>query len=146
MAADSIDIILVEDNPDDASLAIRALRKNGINNSLVHLKDGEEAIDFIFCKGIYSRRTLDELPKLILLDLKMPKIDGFEVLRQVKSDARTSLIPVVLLTSSNQEKDILRSYQLGANSYIVKPVEFGLYVKTIGDTGSYWLLLNQLPH
>jgi len=146
MAADSIDIILVEDNPDDASLAIRALRKNGINNSLVHLKDGEEAIDFIFCKGIYSRRNLDELPKLILLDLKMPKIDGFEVLRQVKSDARTSLIPVVLLTSSNQEKDILRSYQLGANSYIVKPVEFGLYVKTIGDTGSYWLLLNQLPH
>jgi len=146
MAADSIDIILVEDNPDDASLAIRALRKNGINNSLVHLKDGEEAIDFIFCKGIYSRRNLDELPKLILLDLKMPKIDGFEVLRQVKSDARTSLIPVVLLTSSNQEKDILRSYQLGANSYIVKPVEFGLYVKTVGDTGSYWLLLNQLPH
>jgi CheY-like chemotaxis protein len=146
MVADNIDIILVEDNIDDANLAIRALRKNGINNSLVHLKDGEEAIDFIFCKGIYSRRTLDELPKLILLDLKMPKIDGFEVLRQVKSDARTSLIPVVLLTSSNQEKDILKSYHLGANSYIVKPVEFGSYVKTVGDTGSYWLQLNHLPH
>ena len=146
MAEDIIDIILVEDNPDDASLAIRALRKNGINNSLIHLKDGEEAIDFIFCKGNYSHRSFHELPKLILLDLKMPKVDGFEVLKQVKSDARTSRIPVVLLTSSNQEKDILKSYQLGVNSYIVKPVEFELFVKTVGGMGLYWLLLNQLPY
>src|SRR5882672_5860896 len=101
MATGRTDIILVEDNPDDADLAIRALRKNGINNSLIHLKDGEEAIDFIFCKGDYSGRVFDELPKLILLDLKMPKVDGIEVLRQVKSDARTKVIPVVLLTSSN---------------------------------------------
>ena len=103
MAADSIDIVLVEDNPDDANLAIRALRKNGINHSLMHLKDGEEALDFIFCRGNYSDRVF-ELPRLILLDLKMPKVDGFEVLKQVKSDARTSLIPVVLLTSSNQDQ------------------------------------------
>jgi CheY-like chemotaxis protein len=146
MAEEPIDIVLVEDNPDDASLAIRALRKNGINNSLIHLKDGEEAIDFIFCRGSYSHRSFDELPKLILLDLKMPKVDGFEVLKQVKSDARTSRIPVVLLTSSNQERDVLKSYQLGGNSYIVKPVEFELFVKTVAGMGLYWLMMNQLPY
>jgi CheY-like chemotaxis protein len=145
MGAGKIDIILVEDNPDDANLAIRALRKNGIDNSLIHLKDGEEAIDFIFCRGNYSDRVFDEFPKLILLDLKMPKVDGIEVLREVKSDARTRMIPVVLLTSSNQEKDILKSYQFGVNSYIVKPVEFELFVKAVSDMGLYWLLLNQLP-
>jgi CheY-like chemotaxis protein len=146
MAEEPIDIVLVEDNPDDASLAIRALRKNGINNSLIHLKDGEEAIDFIFCRGNYSHRSFDELPKLILLDLKMPKVDGFEVLKQVKSDARTSRIPVVLLTSSNQERDVLKSYELGGNSYIVKPVEFELFVKTVAGMGLYWLMMNQLPY
>ncbi|MDO6432731.1 response regulator [Flavitalea sp. BT771] len=146
MALDSVDIVLVEDNPDDASLTIRALRKNGINNSLIHLKDGEEAIDFIFCRGHYSQRVFGILPRLIVLDLKMPKVDGIEVLKQVKSDARTCRIPVVLLTSSNQEQDILKSYQLGVNSYIVKPVEFELFVKTVAGMGLYWLMMNQLPY
>jgi two-component system response regulator len=146
MRSEKIDIILVDDNPDDANLAIRALRKNGIHNSLLHLKDGEEALDFIFCRGGYADRVFEEFPKLILLDIKMPKVDGIEVLKKVKSDARTRMIPVVLFTSSNQEADILKSYQLGVNSYIVKPVEFELYVKAVWNTGLYWLLLNQLPH
>jgi len=146
MATHTIDIILVEDNPDDADLAIRALKKNGPASSIVHLQDGEEALDFIFCKGTYADQVFGEMPKLILLDLKMPKVDGIEVLRQVKSDARTKAIPVVLLTSSNEDRDIAASYQFGANSYIVKPVDFESFVKAVSNIGLYWLLLNQIPH
>ena len=145
MINDSCDIILVEDNPDDAELTTRALRKAGINHSLIHLKNGEEALDYIFCKGAWNCRNREEMPKLILLDLKMPKVDGIEVLRQLKSDAMTRAIPVVLLTSSNQERDIAKSYQLGVNSYIVKPVEFESFIKTVSDTGLYWLLHNRAP-
>lgn len=138
-----IDIILCEDNPDDAELTIRALKKHGITNSLVHLKNGEEALNFIFCEGPYAGRDFTEVPKLILLDLKMPKVDGLEVLRRIKSDKRTSIIPVVLLTSSKEDKDIRESYVLGVNSYIVKPVDFEGFGKAVSSLGYYWLLLNQ---
>lgn len=146
MTPEKIDIILVEDNTADAELTIRALKKNGIANSLIHLKDGEEALDYIFCRGAYEKRSISDIPKLILLDIKMPKVDGIEVLRKIKSDKRTKIIPVVLLTSSKEEKDIVESYHLGVNSYIVKPVEFDGFVKAVSDLGLYWLLLNQLPN
>jgi two-component system response regulator len=125
---------------------MRALKKNGIANDLIHLKDGEEALNFIFCKGAYENRNFNEVPKLILLDLKMPKVDGIEVLRQIKSNEQTKIIPVVLLTSSKEDKDIIESYKLGVNSYIVKPVEFEGFVKAVSEMGLYWLLLNQSPH
>jgi two-component system response regulator len=146
METRKIDILLVEDNPDDADLTIRALKKNGLASSILHLQDGEEALDFIFCKGAYSGRVFEEMPKLLILDLKMPKVDGIEVLRQVKSDSRTKVMPVVLFTSSNEERDITKSYQSGVNSYIVKPVEFESFVKVVSDVGLYWLSLNQIPH
>lgn len=146
METRKIDILLVEDNPDDADLTIRALKKNGLASSIIHLQDGEEALDFIFCKGVYSDRVFEEMPKLLILDLKMPKVDGIEVLRQVKSDARTRAMPVVLFTSSNEERDITKSYQSGVNSYIVKPVEFESFVKVVSNVGLYWLSLNQIPH
>jgi two-component system, response regulator len=146
MNTGKVDIILVEDNPDDAELALRALNKNKIANSLIHLKDGEEALDYIFCRGIYEKRNISDIPKVILLDIKMPKVDGLEVLKRIKSDANTKIIPVVLLTSSKEEKDILESYQLGANSYIVKPVNFDSFVKAVSDLGLYWLLLNHIPN
>ena len=140
------EILLVEDNVNDAELAIRALKKNNIANHIIHLKDGAAALDFLFGKGEYEGRNINNRPKVILLDLKMPKISGLEVLEKIKSDELTKHIPVVVLTSSKEHPDVEKSYKLGANSYIVKPVEFGSYVKTVGDTGSYWLLLNQLPH
>ena len=139
----TVDIILVEDNPDDAELVIRALRKNGISNTLVHLKDGEEALHFLFCEGPYEGAQVLPNPRLILLDLKMPKVDGLEVLRRVKSNERLKLIPVVLLTSSKEDKDIFESYHLGVNSYVVKPVEYERLLKTVQGLGLYWLLLNQ---
>jgi two-component system response regulator len=138
-----VDIVLCEDNAGDAELAIRALAKEGLADSLVHVKDGEELINYIFCLGPYAERDICEVPKLILLDLKMPKVDGLEVLRKLKSDNRTRMIPVVLLTSSKEEKDIKESYSLGVNSYIVKPVEFEGFTKTVSSLGSYWLSLNQ---
>ena len=139
----AIDILLCEDNPDDADLTIRALKKHGITNSLMHVKNGEEALNYIFGEGPYAGRTMTCLPKLIVLDLKMPKVDGLEVLRRLKSDARTTVIPVVLLTSSKEDKDIRESYELGVNSYIVKPVDFEGFVKAVSSLGFYWLLLNQ---
>jgi len=139
------DIILVEDSASDAELTIRALRKNNIINQLVHLEDGEEALEFIFAIGKYADRSIDDLPKVILLDLKMPKISGLEVLRKIKSDERTKSIPIVLLTSSKEENDIVDAYQLGVNSYIVKPMEFENFVKVVSDIGLYWLLVNQPP-
>lgn len=140
-----VEILLVEDNMDDAELAIRALKKNNLVNNLVHLKDGAEALDFIFAMGKYSDRNMDETPKVILLDLKMPKVNGIEVLQKLKSDERTKKIPVVILTSSKEDPDIKTCYELGANSYIVKPVEFDAFAKAVNDLGLYWMLLNQPP-
>ena len=142
---EKIDVLLVEDNPSDAELTIKALRKNKIINALLHLQDGEDALDYIFATGKYADRNMGDIPKIILLDLKMPKIDGLEVLTKIKSDQRTKIIPVVLLTSSKEEKDIVNSYKLGVNSYIVKPVEFDTFVKAVSDLGLYWLLVNQPP-
>jgi len=139
-----IEIILVEDNMDDAALVIRALKKNNLANKLIHLKDGAEAVDFIFGK-LADEDALIKAPKVILLDLKMPKINGIEVLEKVKGDPRTKMIPVVVLTSSAEDPDIKRCYDLGANSYIVKPVEFDNFSKAVADLGLYWLLLNHPP-
>jgi len=136
---EAVDILLVEDNPDDAGLTIRALRKNKLANNLVHLTDGEEALNFLFGEG------KNNMPKLILLDLKMPKVDGIEVLRRIKADAQKRVIPVVILTSSKEERDIVESYKLGVNAYIVKPVDFEKFVKAVSDLGLFWLVLNQPP-
>jgi len=138
-----VDIVLCEDNADEAELTIRALSKQGLANSLIHLKDGEELLHYLNCTGNYTGRNAAHQPRLIILDLKMPKVDGLEVLKKLKSDNRTCMIPVVLLTSSKEEKDIRESYMLGVNSYIVKPVDFEGYVKTISTMGLYWLILNQ---
>lgn len=140
---DKIDIVLCEDNADDAELTIRALTKQGLSSSLVHVKDGEELLQYVFCSGPYAGRNAASQPRLIILDLKMPKVDGLEVIRKLKSDNRTNMIPLVLLTSSKEEKDIMESYALGVNSYIVKPVEFEGYVKAVSTLGLYWLILNQ---
>jgi CheY-like chemotaxis protein len=140
-----VDILLVEDNPDDAELTIRALRKNNLANRLVHVGDGAEALDFMFCRGRFEGKELEDRPRLILLDLKLPKIDGLEVLRALKTDARTRATPVVVLTTSKEESDLARSYEYGANSYIVKPVDFGKFVEAMREVGSFWLLLNKVP-
>jgi CheY-like chemotaxis protein len=139
------DILLVEDNSSDAELTIWALRQNNIIHGLLHLVDGEEALDYIFATGKYEGRNVAETPKLILLDLKMPKISGLEVLKKIKSDERTKMIPVVLLTSSKEDNDIAESYKLGVNSYIVKPVEFEHFEKAVSAVGNYWLMINQSP-
>ncbi|MBI2967722.1 MAG: response regulator [Bacteroidetes bacterium] len=139
------EILFAEDNPYDAELTIRVLRKHHLVNKLIHVKDGAEALDFIFARGTYSGRNVENKPKAILLDLKMPKVDGIEVLRKIKSDDRTKDIPVVVLTSSREDPDIKECYRLGVNSYVVKPVEFEIFVKAITDIGLYWLLLNQPP-
>ncbi len=140
-----VEILLVEDNPADAELALRALKKNNLANRLVTVGDGEEALDFIFARSAFSGRNVESGPKVILLDLKLPKVDGLEVLRAIKSDPRTKVIPVVVLTSSKEEKDIVESYRLGVNSYIVKPVDFDKFIASVRDLGLYWLLLNQPP-
>lgn len=139
------DILLVEDNPSDAEMAIRALKKNHVINTILHLQNGEEALNYLFARGEYHGRKTNDVPKVILLDLKMPKVDGLEVLKKIKSDPQTNFIPVVLLTSSKEEKDILDGYKFGVNSYIVKPVDFENFVKAITEIGLYWLLLNQPP-
>ncbi|HEX4987083.1 MAG TPA: response regulator [Burkholderiales bacterium] len=139
-----VEILLVEDNPTDAELAMRALRKKNMANSLVWVKDGVEALDFIFCKGQYAGRPSSR-PKLILLDLKLPKVDGIEVLRTLKSDPATRTLPVVMLTSSHEERDIVESYQLGVNSYIVKPVDFEKFLEMVSQVGLYWSVVNKVP-
>ncbi len=138
-----VEVLLVEDNRDDAELTIRALRKNNLANNLVHVKDGAEALDFIFCENEYAKRNFNNFPKVILLDLNMPKIGGIEVLTKMKSDERTKSIPIVILTSSNEDPDIENCYQLGANSYIVKPVDFDGFIKAVGNLGLYWISLNE---
>lgn len=146
MRENSVEILLVEDNMSDAELTIRALKKKNLTNNLIHLKNGAEALDFIFARGAYAGRDVLKFPKVILLDLKMPKINGIEVLQKIKEDERTKKIPVVVLTSSNEDPDINACYKLGVNSYIVKPVEFDNFSKAVSDLGFYWLLLNQVPH
>jgi len=138
-----IEILLVEDNVNDAELAIRALRKNNIANHIIHLKDGAEALDFLFGKGEYEGRNINNKPKVVLLDLKMPKVSGIEVLEKIKSNELTKKIPVVMLTSSKEHPDVEKAYLLGANSYIVKPVDFESFRKTVNDLGVYWMMLNQ---
>lgn len=144
-AVKEVEILLVEDNPTDAELAIRALKKSNLANKLVWVKDGAEALDFIFATGAYSGRQVTNGPKVILLDLRLPKVDGMEVLRRVKSDERTRTIPVVVLTSSKEDRDIAESYKLGVNSFISKPVEFDEFAKTVSELGLYWLLVNHPP-
>jgi two-component system response regulator len=146
MNHNSIDILLVEDNPNDAELTINELKEHNMANNLFHAKDGEEALEFIFATGKYAgQREVENYPKLILLDIKMPKVDGIEVLEKIKSDNRTKNIPVVILTSSKEDPDIKQCYGLGANSYIVKPVNFDGFAQSIKNLGFYWLLLNQPP-
>jgi CheY-like chemotaxis protein len=140
-----VEILMVEDTEADAELAIRALRKRGFANHLVWVKDGAEALDFIFCRGAYAAREPSYPPKLILLDIKMPKVDGIEVLRQLKADAATRVTPVVVMTSSNEERDVVESYRLGANSYIVKPVDFPAFLDVVAKIGFYWVLTNRVP-
>jgi CheY-like chemotaxis protein len=140
-----IEILLVEDNPNDAELAMRALKKNNLANNVVRACDGEEALDYIFARKAFKSRDRFNIPRLILLDLKLPKIDGLEVLKIIKTDPVTKLIPVVVLTSSHEERDIVDSYSLGVNSYIVKPVDFDKFIDSVRDIGLYWLLLNQQP-
>lgn len=145
MSNDQVEILLVEDDPEDLELTLRALKEAHVCNRIQVARDGEEALDFLFCRGEHSGRDPAGHPKLILLDLKLPKVDGLEVLEQIKRVPRTQAIPVVILTSSRQEQDVLQGYHLGANSYIQKPVDFDQFQSTIKQLGYYWLLVNQQP-
>lgn len=140
-----IEILLVEDNLDDVELTLHALRKENLANHIHVARDGEEALEFLFCCGVHAGRSFDHPPKLILLDLKLPKVDGMEVLKRLKADPRTRTIPVVILTSSKEERDLVQGYGLGANSYIQKPVDFDQFRNTVKSVGFYWLLINQAP-
>jgi CheY-like chemotaxis protein len=143
MNSEKLDILLVEDNQDDMDLALHALKREKLANNIVVARDGEEALDFFFCRGAFAHRSFDHPPKLVLLDLKLPKVDGMEVLRQVKSDPRTKTIPIVIMTSSKEERDLVAGYNLGANSYIQKPVDFDQFRETVKSVGLYWLIINQ---
>ncbi len=140
-----VEILLVEDNPRDVEMTLRALKKHNITNNVHIVKDGAEALEFVFASGAYASRNMLRKPKVILLDLKLPKVDGIEVLRKIKADERTRVIPVAVLTSSREDRDLQTCYELGVNSYIVKPVEFENFVKAVSELGLYWLLLNQPP-
>jgi two-component system response regulator len=136
-------ILLVEDNPDDEALTLRALRKNNIQNEVVVAHDGTEALDYLFATGMYAGRNAEVLPQVVLLDLKLPKVDGLTVLRQLRADKRTKLLPIVILTSSNEEQDRISGYDLGANSYVRKPVDFNQFIEAVRQLGLYWLILNE---
>lgn len=141
----SVELLLVEDNPQDLELALLALREANPSNRIHVARDGAEALEFIFCEGPHADRRITDVPKVILLDLKLPKIDGLDVLKRIKGDARTKMIPIVVLTSSREQRDVVESYQLGVNSYIVKPVNFEQFTAAVRDLGLYWQLLNQPP-
>ncbi len=143
MTTNGIEILLVEDNPRDVEMTLRALRKHNLANNVHVVKDGAEALDFIFSRGAYAHRDPNHVPKVVLLDLKLPKVSGLEVLRAIKGDEQARTIPVVVLTSSQEEKDMVESYRLGVNSYIVKPVDFDKFVEAVGQLGLYWLLINK---
>ena len=144
--AEDVEILLVEDNPNDVELTLRALQKQNLASKVFVVKDGAEALDFIFAAGAFANRKVEHLPKVILLDLKLPKVDGIEVLRRIKSDDRTKHTPVVMLTSSQEERDVLNTYNLGVNSYIVKPVDFSHFVHAVSELGVYWGILNKVPY
>lgn len=144
-APDAVEILLVEDNPNDVELTLRALKKRNLANKVRVAKDGAEALDFLFPGEGAAGRDAERIPKVVLLDLKLPKVDGLEVLRRIKGDSRTRTIPVVVLTSSKEDQDVIRSYDLGVNSYIVKPVDFEKFMNSVADLGLYWLLMNQVP-
>jgi two-component system response regulator len=146
MNESAVEILLVEDNPQDLEMELRALRKANLSNRIQVVRDGAEALEFIFCEGAFAARSINQPPKFILLDLKLPKVDGLEVLERIKSDPRTKAIPVVVLTSSKEQSDVVESYQLGANSYLVKPVKFESFVTAVEQLGLYWLLLNLPPN
>ena len=140
-----VDILMVEDNPDDEQLTLRALGKHHLTNKIHVVRDGQEALDYVFCKGKYAGRQITDHPHVILLDIKLPLIDGIEVLRRIKADDRTKTIPVVMLTSSHEERDLVETYRLGVNSYIVKPVDFEQVTESARTLGMYWMLLNRPP-
>ena len=140
-----VGLLLVEDNPHDLEMTMRALRKANVTNSIQVARDGAEALEYLFCEGAFANREIADIPKLVLLDLKLPKVDGIEVLRRIKGDPRTRMIPVVVLTSSKEQSDVVETYQLGVNSYIVKPVEFEGFFEAVRKLGLYWLLLNHPP-
>ncbi|MDY9924612.1 response regulator [Methanobacterium sp.] len=145
MNLDELEILLVEDNPTDAELTMRALKRKNLANRLVWVKDGAEALDFIYAQGQFQDRDPEDLPRLILLDLRMPKVDGLEVLKRIKANEQTRKIPVVVLTSSQQDKDVVESYKLGVNSYVSKPVEFDEFIDAVSTLGLYWMLINKPP-
>lgn len=145
MSMSPIDILLVEDNPDDIDLTVYALKRNNLANAVHIVRDGEEALEFVFCRGRYAGRRLNDPPKVVLLDLKLPKVDGLEVLRAMKADPRTKALPVVVMTSSKEQRDLVEGYQLGVNSYIQKPVDFDAFRDLIKQLGFYWLVVNQPP-
>jgi len=144
-AIQAIDILLVEDNPQDAELTVRALKKKNLANRLVVVEDGAEALDFIFCRGKFASRAPGNSPQVVLLDLKLPKVSGLEVLKTLKQDERTRSLPVVVVTSSREDPDIKEAYALGANSYVVKPVDFDAFAEAVSSLGLYWLMVNQPP-
>jgi two-component system, response regulator len=145
MQVNSVEILLVEDNPNEIELTLDSFRRHRPANRVHVVRDGVEALEFLFCTGQYAARTFDQQPKLVLMDLKLPKVDGLQVLRQIKSDTRTRAIPVVVLTTSREERDIVESYQLGVNSYVVKPVDFEQFDSVVRQLGLYWLLVNEPP-
>lgn len=145
MPPDEVEILLVEDNPDDVELAVHALRRENLANQIEVARDGEEALDFLFCRGRHANRSFDHAPRLVLLDLKLPKVDGLEVLKELKSDPRTKAIPVVIITSSREEQDLVNGYKLGVNAYIQKPVDFGQFREMVKRLGLFWLVVNQPP-
>jgi len=145
MNSNSVEILLVEDSQDDVDLTLHTLRKENLANRIMIVRDGEEALDFLFCRGAFADRSFEHPPRLVLLDLKLPKVDGTEVLKQIKGHPRTRTIPVVILTSSKEERDLMNTYDLGANSFIQKPVDFDQFRKTVKQLGLYWLVTNQTP-